>query len=371
MTIAEYIVFVIAGIYSLTIFLLSMGWYRLKPARTKEHFEHIPVSIIIACRNEEQNIESLLQSLLTQNYPKELTEIIMLDDHSVDHTYEIISEFVQKYSNIKLFKLPDNEFGKKSAIALGVENATSEVIVTTDADCTMNANWLRSMVSFYQQNDAELISGPVTFHKSQNVFQQFQTLEFLSLIGAGAGAIGMHRPIMCNGANLLFKKDLYKEHHMQKNYVSGDDIFLMLHAKKKKRKDIRFNQSKYAIVYTNPNKNIRDFFNQRIRWTSKSRAYRDFDVIAVALIIAMLNFSFIASLIYGLFNIQYLYIPAIILLTKSFFDLLLLVPVTRFFKQQKLLCIFLPLQIIYPFYIIWTVIKGLIGKFVWKSRKSG
>lgn len=371
MTIAEYIVFVIAGVYSLIIFLFTVGWSRLIPTHKKEQFDFIPVSIIIACRNEEINIKSLLQSLKSQNYPKEFTEIILVDDHSTDNTSYIISKFVQKQNNINLLKLPDNKQGKKSAIAVGVENAKSDVIITSDADCTMNASWLKSMVCFYQQNNSQLISGPVTFHSSHSIFQQFQTLEFLSLVGSGAGAIGIHRPIMCNGANLMFKKDLYEESNMQKNYFSGDDIFLMLHAKKKNRKAVLFNKTKDAIVYTNSNKNIHEFFNQRIRWTSKSKAYRDFDIILVALIVALLNFSFIASLIYGLFNNQYLYIPVIILSIKSFFDLLLLIPVTRFFKQQKLLGIFLPLQIVYPFYIIWTVIKGLTGKFVWKSRNSG
>ncbi len=370
MIIAGYIVFIITASYSLTILLLAVGWYKLKRIKKYDTYNPIPVSVIIACRNEEENIGKLLGSLCSQNYSKKYTEIIIVDDHSEDNTRNIVSAWIKKHQNIRLLNLPKNTRGKKKAVATGVEAARSEVILTTDADCTMNSNWLSAMVSYYIENKPALLSGPVTFQESSNVFHQFQNLEFLSLVGSGAGAIGIKKPIMNNGANMLFQKGIYSEISLNEQLASGDDIFLLLNAKKKNKKAVHFIKSQDAIVYTEPCANISDFFNQRIRWTSKSKTYRDFDIVFTALSVALFNISLVALAVFGISNQISLIWLVYILITKTALDLLLLIPVTFFFKQKKLLAYFIPLQLIYPFYIVTTFIFGMIGKFWWKNRKS-
>ena len=369
MTIAEYTAISIIGIYSLTILVFSIGWMKLKIFKSSGTFDTIPISIIVACRNEEDNILHLLKSLTKQTYIKEKTEIIIINDHSSDNTRDIISRFIQDFQHIKLFDLPENKTGKKEALAYGIKNSNSDIIITTDADCTIKKYWLNSLVNYYIQSKPKLLVGPVAFsYRNNNIFQKLQAFEFLSLIGSGAGAIGVNKPIMCNGANLLFEKSLYENSNIKSHIASGDDIFLMLQTKKKYEKAVHFIKSRDAIVYTKTAKSIKDFFHQRVRWTSKSKAYRNFDIIFTALIVTFANLVLAFSFLYTIWDFSFLNTFILLFIIKSIFDLFILIPVTKFFHTLKLLWLFFPLQIIYPFYIVFTVIFGLIGNFNWKDR---
>jgi poly-beta-1,6-N-acetyl-D-glucosamine synthase len=330
------------------------------------NLEQPNVSIVIACRNEENNIINLLDSLAKQSYPKDKTEIIIVDDHSEDETEKIIRN--NSTSSIQLLNLPKDISGKKAALRYGINLAQSDIIITTDADCWMNENWILSLVNYYLHYKPKLLVAPVVFEPQNNLFQKFQSLEFLSLMGSGAGAIGINRPIMCNGANLLFEKSIYENAVHNNNYASGDDIFLMLHTKKEFRKEIHFIKSTEAIVYTKPTQSVNEFFRQRIRWASKSKGYRDFDVLFSALIVALSNLFLVLFLLASAFRREFLLFFLFAFIVKSIFDLILLIPVSRFFNQQKLLWLIIPLQIIYPFYIVFTAFAGLVGKFSWKNR---
>ncbi len=359
---------VIISVYSLLILSFSVGWIKQKRFKSDLNIQLIPVSIVIACRNENKNILNLLDSLQRQDYSKEHTEIIIVDDNSEDNTPEIISKYSEKFKQINLYKLSGSKKGKKEALALGIKKATSKLIITTDADCIMQKTWISSMVQYYTKYKPNLIVAPVIL-QAKTIFHKLQALEFLSLIGTGAGAIGIHRPIMCNGANLLFEKSLYLESNLQQNLASGDDIFLLLEAKKVNRKKIHFIKSREAIISTSAKNNLLDFFNQRIRWTSKSKSYVDFDIIFTALVVAITNLILAASLVYSIWNISIIKIFLSLFIIKSIIDLTILIPVTHFFRQKMLLWLFLPLQFIYPFYIILTSILGVTVKFRWKNRK--
>jgi cellulose synthase/poly-beta-1,6-N-acetylglucosamine synthase-like glycosyltransferase len=364
----EYIIFSISVIYLIVIILFAIGWYKLSAPRETEVFETVSVSVVIACRNEEKNVSALLDSILNQNYPKNKTEIIIVDDHSSDNSIKIIEKYTAETDYLKLFRLPDNKTGKKEAINFGIANSKTDVIITTDADCIASPNWLNTMMNYYAKHHPKMLCGPVTFSNTKSLFSKLQNLEFLSLIGSGAGAIGIRKAIMNNGANLLFEKTLYESCNTKNEYASGDDMFLLLHAKSNDKKNVHFIKSIEAIVFTKSAQTLRDFINQRARWTSKSKAYRDFDLVVTALIVTCINLLLVTSFVIGLFNTEFLKIALVVLIIKSFADLLILIPTASFFKQTYLIFLFPLLQIIYPFYIVFTVILGLTGKFVWKSR---
>lgn len=368
MEFATYIAFSILIIYSLIILYFLYGWQKLKPFIYSDFNTQIPISIIVACRNEEENIQKLLECLTKQSYPKEKTEIIIINDHSTDNTRDIILRFTKNLPQIKLLDLTDTMRGKKDALAFGIKNSKSDIIITTDADCVMKQDWLNTMIQYYAEHKPKILVGSVSFIKTSNIFNKLQALEFLSLIGSGAGAIGINKSIMCNGANLLFEKALYKNSNTQNNLASGDDIFLMLYAKSIDKKSIHFIKSSKAIVYTKPSKTIRDFFYQRVRWTSKSKAYRDFDIIFTAIFVTLANLVLASSFIYSFFNHSFLSIFVLLFIFKSIVDLVLIIPVSIFFSHTRNLYLFFPLQIIYPFYIVITVIFGLTGNFTWKGR---
>jgi cellulose synthase/poly-beta-1,6-N-acetylglucosamine synthase-like glycosyltransferase len=353
-------------LYALTIFLFTLGWLKIKAYNAFANTDYPKITVLVACRNEESTIGNLLNSLARQNYPKEKTEVIIVNDHSDDKTAQVIQQF--RNNGIRLLNLPDGLSGKKNALQIGVQHATSDIIITTDADCTMNEYWIKSLVSYYLQYKPKLLVAPVVLKPYVTVYQKLQSLEFLSLIGSGAGAVGLKRPIMCNGANLLFEKSIFKNNLEGNDYASGDDIFLLLSTKKEDRKSIHFIKSMEAVVYTNPATNLSDFFDQRIRWTSKSKGYRDADLLFTSMVVACTSLILAALLCASAFNGTLLNYYVRLILIKSVADFVMLYAVSKFFKVTKLLWWFIPLQIIYPIYILITVVFGLQGSFEWKKR---
>ena len=112
-----------------------------------------------------------------------------------------------------------------------------------------------------------------------------------------------------------------------------------------------------------------DFFRQRIRWTSKSRYYRDRDVTGTAMQVFLANVCLMAALVAGVLQPVNLWLLLVLLLMKSIPDLALLSGVLHYYRRRKLLWLFLPLEIIYFVYVSVTGFAGLFMTYSWKGRK--
>jgi len=184
------------------------------------------VSVVVACRNEQNNINHLLESIASQDYPKELFEVIIVDDNSTDRTFESVSHF-KGISN--LITIKNNGSGKKEAIFTGIQISSGHLIITTDADCTMRSGWIRTIASFYETHRPEMIICPVQLESGKGFFRKFQEIEFLALQGITAGSALSSQATMCNGANLAFTRETYLKNvgNLHFEIASGDDIFLL------------------------------------------------------------------------------------------------------------------------------------------------
>ncbi|MBE9469068.1 MAG: glycosyltransferase [Bacteroidetes bacterium] len=362
--------YILVFIYFILIMLFYIGWIKNKIFFSDkiQNQNQIFISIIIAARNEEDNIISVIDDITAQTYNN--FELIIVDDHSTDSTVKIIESRSKKNSKIKLLQLTKNISGKKNALINAIKNSQGKLIITTDADCRMNKNWLETILSFYNQHHPKMIVSPVIIKNEKNIFEKMQSLEFLSLIGSGAGSININHAIMCNGANLAFEKNIFLEFNdtLKNNFSSGDDIFLMLKTKRKYNKKILFLKSIDATVYTKALPNFKSFINQRKRWTSKSRACYDFDILFTAIIVFLTNLSLLFTLVASFFNSQYFYYFIFIFIVKSIIDFIFLLNITKFFNKTKLMIFFIPLQVLYFFYISFVSVIGNISKFEWKER---
>ncbi len=361
-------------LYVILISIYTYGWYTLKTATGSIPDPSTPISILVPARNEEHNILNCLKDLSGQNYPAHLFEIIVIDDHSEDDTAEIVKEFSGNKKNITLLSLNKSETGKKTAIKIGIASSERKLIITTDADCRFGENWLRMISGAYETESSKMIVGPVIFSEGRNFFQRIQSLEFLSLIASGAGAISANSPILCNGANLAFEKQAFEKvggYEIKEKYISGDDIFLLLRIRQSYgRSAISFLKNNDAIVSTSPQKNLKAFLQQRIRWISKAKGYTNFEIITTSLIVYLFNYALFAGLIISI------WIPGLLLLTLILFILKLVVDfpiyygITDFVNKRYLLWYLLPLQALYVFYVS---IIGFAGNFVgfrWKGRRG-
>lgn len=332
--------------------------------------KELKVSVIIPARNEEENIATCLNAISHQKYPTELLEIIVVDDLSTDNTAKIAADFSQNEPRIQVIQLADypGKQRKKAALEVGIQSATGEIILTTDADCQMGQHWVSAMVAQFDQN-ADLISGPVVLTGS-GALAKMQTLEFMGLITVGAASIASGQPNMCNGANLAYRKSAFNAvggFLDNQGLASGDDEFLM-HKIAAMGGKIAFAKSQESIVRTAAPRAWKIFRNQRIRWVSKSTHYKRKSITAILVIswLAMLGFPVWTLL--GFWNPVAWYFAFAGIAWKTLVECCVLLPATRFFRRPELLIWLVPEQILHIAYVLWVGVAGNLGKYEWKGR---
>ena len=359
-------------LYLSVLVYLIKGWNALEPPRIKLSGCTTRVTVLIAARNEEEKIHLTIEDILAQDYPKHLTEIIIVDDHSTDRTSEIISSYASR--GVKLLQLkedkPLNSY-KKKAIATAISLSTGDLMVATDADCRMGSRWLSTIVGYYEMEQPVMISSPVGYFEEKSLFERMQTLEFNFLIGIGAAFIGNGRASTCNGANLAYRKDIFYEvggFAGIDDLASGDDELLLQKVAARFPGRIGFLKHFDAVVLTHAKANLKEFLQQRRRWASKSVKYKDKRVIGLTVGIWLFNVSLIVNALLGFYDIFFFKVFLLQFVLKYLFEFVFLLPISTFFKRPQLivlLIIIIPLHVLYFFYI------GIIGTtktYTWKGR---
>ncbi len=351
---------------------LRKGWAKLRLINAENKLCKTSVSIMIAARNEERMIESTIQDILAQDYPAHLLQLIVVDDHSKDRTSEIVLSFIDP--RVKLINLNEKEplnSYKKKAISEAIKVSNAELIISTDGDCRMGPNWLKSIVTLYESGDYKMISSPVSYFEEQNIFEEMQSLEFLFLIGLGASGIGNGNPTTCNGANLAYRRDVF---HELKGFqgidhlASGDDELFMHKVASAYPNGIGFCKSRDAIVYTHAKANLGEFIQQRKRWASKSTSYKNKGIVILGVLIWLFNLSIIITALAGFIDPKFWLIALVTILLKMLAEFIFLVPICRFRERMKLLYYLPLLNLIHIFYLVYIGIAGNSGKYKWKGR---
>lgn len=343
----------------------------------KEIVSALKFSVIIPARNEEEIITTCLQSVLKQNYPVDLFEVIVIDDHSTDNTAAIVKNLQKQYANLLLIQLEKLLQGKqlnsykKKAIEYAIVQASGDWIVTTDADCIVSPNWLNTFNAFIIKKNSVLVAAPVKFINTGSFVSVFQCLDFMTLQGITAASVHHNFHSMCNGANLAYNKKVFTEvggFAGIDNIASGDDMLLMHKIYKKHATQVHFLLSSNSIVETLPMPTWKAFINQRIRWASKADKYDDKRIFWVLVFVYVFNLSFIIVPVLSIWYPVLLLVWLAMLIGKTLIELRFIYPVALFFKQQKLLWWFAFMQ---PFHILYTIAAGWLGKFgkyTWKGR---
>lgn len=366
-------------LYSLLI-LLYRRWFLELPffQSSLEVEPQTRFSIIIPARNEAENIVRFLPSILEQQYPVELFDITVINDHSTDETTKTVKQLQEKYPNLSLLELSEHidpsvtNAYKKKAIEIAIAQCKYDWIITTDADCLANPEWLIQYDAFIQKEQPVLVAAPVMFFNTGSFISVFQVLDFLSLQGITAAAVGAGSHAMCNGANLAYQKSAFYEVGQFRgidHIASGDDMLLMQKFKKSYPGKIGYLFNTKAIIQTTAMPDWKSFLNQRIRWASKAESYQDKSIFWVLTLVFVFNAALIVLAISTLFVedgwFQLLYLIGI----KTIVELSFMIPVARFFGLTNTLIWFPLMQ---PFHILYTVSAGWLGKFgsyQWKGRK--
>ena len=364
---------VLTFLYAFFVLFLRRGWQKLPSFKYISKVPQTRVSILIAARNEEEKIHLTIEDILSQNYPENLFELIVVDDHSTDKTADVISRYADQ--GVKLIVLneskPLNSY-KKKAISEAMNVATGEFIVTTDADCRMHSNWLSTIINCSEQGNFKLVSSPVVYFEENNRFEKLQSLEFLYLIGLGAAGIGNQMPSTCNGANLAYRKDVFYELGGFKgidDVASGDDELFLHKVAHAFPGTIGFCKSAEAIVFTHAKPNLKEFISQRKRWASKTVKYKDKKILVLGFTIWLFNISLVINFCLGI-----LYSPFFMGLLLGQFavkftvEILFLRPLTVFANRKRLLYYLGFLTFAHVIYLVFIGVAGNWGKYSWKGR---
>lgn len=365
--------------FYISIILLYRNWFlKLKPFILDSNLTPITAfSVLVSARNEEENIEHCIRSIYSQEYPTKLFEVIIINDHSTDKTAVIVQSLQQQYASLKLIQLQDVLNGeilnayKKKAIATAIEQAKGDWIVTTDADCIIGNQWLKLYDHYIQQNNVVFIASPVLYENTGKVSSIFQCLDFISLQAITAASVSAGFHSMCNGANLAYQKKAFHAVNGFKDIeakASGDDMLLMHKIKNSFTGKVGMLFSQEAIVKTYPMPNWKSFINQRIRWASKASYFSDARILSVLILLYLFNVSLFILPFAGIININFLFFWMLIIIIKTFTELLLMKPAAKFFKQEKLLQWFWLMQPIHILYIVVAGFMGMVGSYEWKGR---
>jgi len=380
MTVFLFIFFLLLSAYGLLFDYYRRSWNAI-PEYVPSHAANVKVSVIVAIRNEEKNIGTLLSCFLLQDYPKNLFEIIIVDDHSTDASEEKCNERCSEFNKgssgydyfieLHYIKLEEGFTSKKTAISAGVQIATGDLIITTDADCTMPASWISTVASYFEKTGAKFIASPVLMHGGRSMLSIFQSLDFLTLQGITGASVYKNVHSMCNGANLAYSKNAFMEvggFEGIDNIPSGDDMLLMHKIFNKYPRHVYYLKNNDAIIKTSSEQSFNTFFNQRIRWASKAAHYKDKKIFYVLLLTYFVNGCFLILAISAFIQFKWLLFLLLFLLAKIIIEFPFVNSVAMFFGQTALMVYFPFLQ---PVHIIYTIIAGWLGRFgsyQWKSR---
>lgn len=366
-------ILVLLFLYAVLIFFYWHGWLKLQEEKITNGTFSTFISVIVAARNEEKNISTLLKALSEQTYPKEFFEIIIVNDFSTDNTEQAVSHFF--LNNLQLIRPPFSEetSSKKKAIESGVQKAKGKLLVITDADCVHGKNWLLAIHNYYLKNDAVFIAAPVKFSHNKSFLQIFQALDFLALQGITAASVSLNFHTMCNGANLAYTKQAFEEVNGFTGIdrvATGDDMLLMHKIWKRNMGKVLYLKSREAVVSTQPMLGWKSFFAQRKRWASKTFVFNDFRILAVLIFVYLFNLGFLLLIIASFFNSFYWQYVIGFWILKTLVEFPFIYSVAQFYEEQKLMRYFFFFQPLHIFSIVITGVLSQLGKYEWKGRKT-
>ncbi|HMQ68690.1 MAG TPA: glycosyltransferase [Ignavibacteria bacterium] len=327
------------------------------------------VSVIVACRNESENIERCINSLAKTEYPSELMEIILVNDNSTDDTYEkmiiaskgnpvfkIINTNVNQSQNLK---------GKANALDTAIKICTGDYIVSTDADCEVGPYWVRETVRYFTENTA-MVCGFTKIKSEKGIFSKLQNLDWMYLLSLASASSGLNMILSCLGNNLSYSKKAYSEigGYAGINFSVTEDLALMRKLNSDKRFKVIYPVNKNCIAETFPCRSISELMSQKRRWFRGGTGIN-----ALGYLMGFELFSVNILLLTGyLFLDIKIYLLLIVLKTLS--ELLLISKVLHTFKLQYLYKYYIFFILYFAGYGLFLPLSFLTGKKIkWKGRE--
>lgn len=366
-----FVLYFVIILYCLAIAFLIYGFTKVNAIDYIGIKPKTKFTIIVPFRNETENLPILLESLSKLNYPMELFEVTLVDDDSEEVFSPEASGQCSVFSvriikNIRISNSP-----KKDAIVTAMQTVNTDWIITTDADCVVNENWLLTFDNYIQLHDVAMIAGAVSYDCKDSFLHHFQQLDLASLQGATIGSFGINKGFMCNGANFAYTKSFFQElngFEGNDGIASGDDVFLLQKAISKLPEKVHYLKSQNNIVITKPLDDWKSLFYQRVRWASKTGSYQSTFGKGLGVLVFIGNLGLIIGFgcwVLGVIPFQNI---VLLFLLKFLVDTILIYKTNHFLTKTKMQYLILS-SLFYPFFSTSVALYSLFGKYEWKGRK--
>lgn len=323
----------------------------------------LKISIVIALKNEAENVNKLFASLRKINFPNINYEIIFIDDNSSDDTLNRVKENLSESVNYSVYKVDVKKYpGKKGALAYGIERAKYDFVMITDADCIVPPLWLQLYSEKFMEG-YEFIFSPAPFFQKKFLVNKISCFENLRSSFLTFSFYKMGMPYNCFGRNMGFSKKLFNETQGYENtleVLSGDDDLLLREAVKRNFK-IGIIEENEVFVFSNTKKSFKDYLKQKSRHLKTSHYYS----LKVQILIGLWHVINLVML-FSLLLVPVKLIIGIIPLTKIIFDIAVVKSNQKKYLYNFKIHQIIYLQVLYEFMLIINFLNSFIKKDVWK-----
>jgi cellulose synthase/poly-beta-1,6-N-acetylglucosamine synthase-like glycosyltransferase len=328
------------------------------------------VSVIVAARNEEDQIGTCLESIAGLTYPKELLEIIIVDDRSTDRTAEIVSSFSAMQAHIRLLRIGsaiELPPGKTNAVMSAIEVSGGEILMFTDADCRVPPTWVENTVTYYSDPSIGVVAG-FTSLIGERLIEEMQALDWFVLTSVASATTRLGFPVTAVGTNLSVRREAYDSvGGYRKIPFSVTEDYALFHAVTASGKwKARFPMGPATLVESTPCHDWKQLYDQKKRWFTGGRGMD-----AKSLVIFAFPYVFNLLIVLGVFLSPWWAVgPAVA--TKLLVDFLLCLPATFTFRRYSLLFVYPLFEIYYYMYVlIFPLLVVFRSEITWKERTFG
>lgn len=357
----EVILLIAVSVYFILLIVFTTGLKKKYP----KSFTSLPsASVIVCARNEEQNIIACLNSLDKLKYPANKLEILIVDDFSTDKTGKLIDEFIEcRPLFCKVIPEESGKLkGKINALNSGIKISKGEIILLTDADCTVNENWVTETASYFNKNTG-MICGFTTL-KTKTAFEAMQAIDVTFLLSVASGTANINKPVSCIGNNISFRKEAYIKTGGFENlpFSVTEDYLLMNEISKLKEYEIIFPLDEKTAVQSSACPDLSTLIKQKNRWAAggkKSSAYGRF----------VMGTAFICNLLMVLVVLFFSTVSLYLAVFKIAIDYFFIYPVHKTLGSEKKLKYFILFEAYYILYTTLLPVSLLFSKqVIWKGR---
>lgn len=356
-------------IYLLLHIVFIIGFLRSNSLKKNNNSVNKKVTVIVAARNEENIISSCIASLKNLNYDKNLLEVILVNDKSTDSTKSIMIKETEDCSFIKVIDSDDIETknlkGKANAIDSAIKIAKGDIILMTDADCTVPPDWVKETAGYYADK-VNMVCGFTKINYANSFFARLQALDWIYLQSLASCSSGIGSILSCIGNNLSFTKKVYNEigGYEKINFSVTEDLAIMRRINSDEKYKVIYPLNPSCAVTTEECKTLKELYNQKKRWFKGG--------LGINFLGWILGFELYALNLILLFGFLFLNINLylILILIKFISELIIILPVYYRLNFRNLIIFFPLFQIYFSVYGLLLPFTFLLNtKINWKERK--